>query len=127
MTRHILIVEDDLAIAQTMLFALRLIPDVEVSRAADAEEALALLAEQSADIILTDHHMQGMSGVELVRELRAQGKTQPILLVTAYDTIQLQREARDAGITDIVPKPFEIDHLLDQVSKLLPQSQKVAQ
>ncbi len=127
MTRHILIVEDDLAIAQTLLFALRLIPDVEVSRAADAEEALALLAEQSADVILTDHHMQGMSGVELVRELRAQGKTQPILLVTAYDTIQLQREARDAGITAIVPKPFEIDHLLDQVSKLLPQTQKVAQ
>ncbi len=125
MTRHILVVEDDLPIAQTLLFALRLLPNVEVAHAGNAEIALTRLAEQSADLILTDHHMQGMSGVELVRELRGQGRTQPILLVTAYDTIQLQREARDAGITAIVPKPFEIDHLLDQVSKLLPQTQNV--
>jgi DNA-binding response OmpR family regulator len=127
MTRHILVVEDDLAIAQTLLFALRLLPDVAVARAANAEEALTQLAQQSADIILTDHHMQGMSGVELVRELRGQGMTVPIMLITAYDTIQLQREARDAGITEIVPKPFQIDQLLEQVGALLPQTQIAAQ
>jgi CheY-like chemotaxis protein len=123
MTRHILVVEDDLAIAQTLLFALRLLPDVEVVRSANAEEALIQLAQQVPDIILTDHHMHGMSGVDLVRQLRGQGITVPMILITAYDTIQLQREARDAGITEIVPKPFQIDQLLEQVGTLLPQTQ----
>ena len=125
MTRQILVVEDDFAIAQTLLFALRLLPDVEVNRAVNAEEALQFLGQQSADIILTDHHMHGMSGVDMVRHLRSQGLTQPMMLITAYDTIQLQREAREAGINEIVPKPFQIDQLLAQVSDLLANPQKV--
>lgn len=125
MMHRVMIVEDDMAIAQTLTYALRLIPHVDVVRAISGEEALKLWAEQPADVMLTDHHMQGMSGIELVRQLRAQGRTEPMLLVTAYDTTEVQRQAREAGVTDFIGKPFFIDQLLEQVSNLLPRVQSV--
>ena len=120
MPRRILIVEDDSSIAQTLQLMLRTLPDVEVERAFDGEEGLRMWREKPRDILLTDNHMRGMTGIDLVRTLRKEDKaTQPMLMITAYDSVQLQREARDAGITELIPKPFFFDQLLDRVQELL--------
>ena len=121
MPYRVMIVEDDSAIAQSLLLALKTLtsPAIDAVRAYSGEEAIRLWAEQPADLLLTDHNMREMSGVELVRHLRAQGATQPMLLLTAYDSIDVQHAARKAGVTEFISKPFFIDQLLDQISDLL--------
>lgn len=122
MTRQILIVEDDTSIAQTLLLLLKTLPDVELRRARDGEEGLEMWLELPAHVLLTDNHMRGMSGMELVRKLRTDGYTQPMLMITAYDSVALHREAREAGVTELVSKPFFIDDVLTKVSGFLDQS-----
>ncbi|GAA5530078.1 response regulator [Herpetosiphon gulosus] len=119
MTKRILIAEDDTAIAMTLMIGLRSIPDVEVIRAYHGEEALNIWLHEPCDILLTDHHMREMSGLDLIRALRSQGATQPMLMITAYDSVKLQREAREAGATELIAKPFFIDQLIDKVSEKL--------
>ncbi len=119
MRYRVIVVEDDSAIAQTLLMALGTLPDVEAVRAYSGDEALRLWAEQPAHLLLTDHNMREMTGVELVRQLRAQGATQPMLLLTAYDSIDVQHAASSAGVTEFIAKPFFIDQLLDRIGKLL--------
>ncbi len=119
MRYRVIVVEDDSAIAQTLLLALGTLPDVEAVRAYSGEEALRLWAERPADLLLTDHNMREMTGVELVRQLRAQGATQPMLLLTAYDSIAVQHAASSVGVTEFIAKPFFIDQLLDRIGKLL--------
>ncbi|HEY1011449.1 MAG TPA: response regulator [Herpetosiphonaceae bacterium] len=126
MPRRILIVEDDTSIAQTLTLALRSIPDVQIERAYDGEAALALWNTSPAHIVVTDNHMREMSGLELTRHLRRSGAREPILMITAYDSVALQREAREAGVTQLIAKPFFIDELIDQVALLLPDSQVTA-
>ena len=125
MSYRVMIVEDDSSIAQTMVLALRLIPNVEVDRAYNGEEALRLWTEKPADVLLTDYHMREMTGMELVRHLRANNFTQPMIMITAYDSVELQREAREAGVTQVIGKPFFIDQLIDRVSELLGQSKVI--
>ena len=125
MSYRVMIVEDDSSIAQTMVLALRLIPNVEVERAYNGEEALRLWTEKPADVLLTDYHMREMTGMELVRHLRANNFTQPMIMITAYDSVELQREAREAGVTQVIGKPFFIDQLIDRVSELLGQSKVI--
>ena len=119
MRYRVIVVEDDSAIAQTLLMALGTLPDVEAVRAYSGDEALRLWAERPADLLLTDHNMREMTGVELVRQLRAQGATQPMLLLTAYDSIDVQHAASSAGVTEFIAKPFFIDQMLDRIGKLL--------
>ena len=127
MSYRVFIVEDDSSIAQTLILAMRYIPNVEAVRAYNGEEALRLWIAQPADILLTDFHMREMNGLELVRQLRSRNFTQPMLMLTAYDTIDLQREAREAGVTQLIPKPFFIDQLIDRVSELLSQTNDLDQ
>ncbi len=119
MKQRILLVEDDSAIAQTLMIAFRSLANVEVVRAFDGEEALRHWDEQPFDVILTDYHMREMSGLELAHHLRERKVTQPIVMITAYDSIQLQREAREVGVTELIPKPFFIDQMLDLVKVYL--------
>jgi CheY-like chemotaxis protein len=117
MPRRILIVEDDTSIAQTLMMALRALPDVEVERAYDGATALELWKASPADLVITDHNMRQMTGLELIQQLRKDGATQPILMITAYDTVQLKREAREAGVTELIAKPFfvelHIEHIVE--------------
>ncbi len=122
MRYRVMIVEDDSAIAQTLLLALGTLPDVDAVRAYSGEEAIRLWKQQPADVLLTDHNMREMTGVELIRLLRSQGATQPMLMLTAYDSIDVQHAASSAGVTDFIAKPFFIDQLLDQIAKLLYKS-----
>jgi CheY-like chemotaxis protein len=119
MKQQILVVEDDTSIAQTLLLMLKTLPNVEVRRAHDGEEGLAFWHQQPADLLLTDNNMRGMTGIDLVRTLRTEGFEQPMLMITAYDSVALQREARSVGVTELITKPFFFDELLDKVRSLL--------
>ena len=82
-----------------------------------AEEALALLVREKFFMVLTDAHLTGMSGYDLLGKLRTAHPEIPVLMITAYATPKLAVEAIKAGAIDYLSKPFEPEELLHAVSR----------
>jgi len=77
-----------------------------VDGAANADDALALFRRATPDVILTDKNLPGMSGVELIRQLRAADELVGIVLMTAYGTVESARDTLNLGVDEYVEKPF---------------------
>jgi two-component system chemotaxis response regulator CheY len=91
--------------------------------ASDAREALDLLALQPADLILLDHAMPGMSGLEMVRVLRANPEHPAararIVMMTGYGDRKHVAAARDAGVDEFLVKPLATRTLLQRIESAL--------
>jgi len=116
---RILVVEDDSALAQALCDTLTL-SDYDVIRATDGEQALARLDLEQVDMVLTDVQMRPMDGITLLRHLRHRFHELPVLVMTAYGTVEKAVEAMKLGAVDYLAKPFEVDDLLDKVARFLP-------
>lgn len=114
----ILVVDDEPAVRGALARALAL-ERYEVALAADASEALALLAERAYDLILLDVLMPGMTGLDLCRRLRQAEDRTPVLMLTAREAIDDRVEGLDAGADDYLAKPFALRELLARVRALL--------
>src|SRR3954453_6899108 len=90
-----------------------------VSEAADGNSAIATLNGEHPDLIITDLKMPGMSGVELLRKIKAFDPEIPVLMITAFGTIQSAVEAVRAGAYDYITKPLDHDELLLAVQRAL--------
>lgn len=118
---RILLVEDDNHIGRIIELALpELGVPYEFCSALSAEEGLDLWKESPFDLLLTDFNLRGMNGLELAGLLKKQGVTAPIVLVTAYDSVDLRREARELPVDAYLTKPFFMDELVETVRRLLP-------
>lgn len=116
---HILIIEDDDLLALALTMALRSLPHVTVHYAPDGERGLAAVAQFRPDLIILDYMLPGLSGLEVTAELRRQGLPLPILMMTAYDAPGLRLSAREAGVTELMAKPFLLDEVLNVCAFLL--------
>lgn len=124
---RILVVEDDSALAQALSDTLRL-SGYEVMQATDGEEALACLETEPADMVLTDVQMRPMDGHTLLRHLRNRFHDLPVLVMTAYGTVEQAVDAMKLGAVDYLAKPFEVNDLLQKVERFLPhQGQEASQ
>ena len=83
----------------------------EVIGAASAEAALALLSERDFDVAVLDIRLPGLSGVELLGELRRVSPTTEAIMMTAHGTIDLAIEAMKLGAYDFVQKPLKMSEL----------------
>jgi DNA-binding NtrC family response regulator len=92
-------------------------------RAADGAEALLKLETVNPELVLLDYQMPGMNGIEVVREIRKRDKNTPVVIITAYGTIERAVEAVKAGADDFITKPFDPDHLALVVNKALERAQ----
>lgn len=115
---RVLIVEDDHKVAGFLEQGLRE-EEFEVDRARDGAEAVAMAIDRSYDIVLLDHMLPVKSGPEVAAELRARGRHQPILMLTARDSAEDRRRALEAGATDFMSKPFRFQELLDRMRAML--------
>ena len=82
-----------------------------------AEEALKLAGD--ADLVLTDLKLPGMDGLALLEQLRTQNVHLPVIVMSAFGTVENAVEAMKKGAVDFLPKPFSIDHLTVVVAKAL--------
>ncbi|MEM9495210.1 MAG: response regulator [Pseudomonadota bacterium] len=92
----------------------------KVTVAENGKDVLALLTEQSFDLIFMDMHMPGMNGVETCSKIRKMSKpisTTPIIALTASDSDIDRETCRDAGMDDFITKPFDRDDLETILSK----------
>ncbi|MEW7978175.1 MAG: phosphate regulon transcriptional regulator PhoB [Candidatus Sedimenticola endophacoides] len=120
MPAKILIVEDDPAVRDMIGFVLRQ-NDYETLEAADAEQARACLAESVPDMILMDWMLPGMSGVELIRQLKQDGLTRdiPVVLLTARGEEDDKVRGLECGAEDYVTKPFSPRELAARIKVIL--------
>jgi len=116
MKQRILIVEDEAKLRRVVELQLRS-AGFEVDQAGAAEEGLKIA--DSADLVLTDLRLPGMDGLELINQIRRQNSLVPIVVMTAFGTVENAVEAMKAGAYDFLPKPFSMDHLMTVINKAL--------
>ena len=91
--------------------------EYEVKGAGNAEEGWKLAGD--VDLILTDLKLPGMDGLELLEKLKAQNSHTPVVVMSAFSTVENAVEAMKRGAVDFLPKPFSLDHLSVVVEKAL--------
>lgn len=119
MTR--LLVADDSETVLLMLQRRLEMEGYEVVTATDGVEALERLRELGAkepDVILLDAMMPNKSGTEVLEEIRGEGSTIPVLMISAHLDAQEPERMRKLGANDIVPKPFEWEDLIGKIEEL---------
>ncbi|WP_020183101.1 sigma-54 dependent transcriptional regulator [Methylotenera sp. 1P/1] len=87
--------------------------------AADGKQALSTLAEHSVDCVVSDLHMPGMNGLELLAQIRQQFEQLPVIMVTAQGEIKTAVEAMKLGASDYILRPFELETLEIAIAKAL--------
>jgi DNA-binding NtrC family response regulator len=89
----------------------------QVKAAGSAEEGLKLAAD--ADLILTDLKLPGMDGLAFLEQIRAQNVVAPVIVMSAFGTVEIAVDAMKRGAADFLPKPFSLDHVSVVVEKAL--------
>jgi two-component system, OmpR family, response regulator PrrA len=107
---EVLVVDDDQGVRQALEMGLRL-EGFKVRLAADGESALRAIDNRLPAVIVLDVTMPGLSGVQVVRRLRAQGRTLPVCMLSARDEVDDRVAGLVAGADDYVVKPFSIAEL----------------
>lgn len=118
---RILIVDDSRSSLALLASVVSALPDLEISTRTNPLEALAQCSNEQFDLVLVDHIMPEMDGVEVTRRLRAQANYRlvPIVMVTSDSDQTLRSDAISAGATDFINKPFDRTELLARARNLL--------
>jgi DNA-binding NtrC family response regulator len=111
----ILVIDDEVEIREGLELLLTS-EGYGVTLADSAEAALARLGERPYDLVLLDVSLPDRSGLDLLRELRRREADLPVVLITAYGSIDMARAAFKAGAQDYITKPWSNDELLAQVA-----------
>lgn len=115
---RILVIEDDIAIAQAIKKGLEQEKGYAVDIARDGEEGYDLASSESFDCVILDRMLPKIDGLSLCRMLRNENNTVPILMLTAKGQTYEKVEGLNAGADDYLPKPFSFDELVARVRAL---------
>jgi two-component system chemotaxis response regulator CheY len=118
--RKLIIVEDSDCIREAIVFALQK-SGFDVRSAANGLEAIAILNGEKFDMVLTDYYMPGMNGLELIRWMREneQYKRLPVVVLTTENQRDIILQAKNAGATGWIHKPFEIEKLTQTIRRII--------
>src|SRR5260370_18053680 len=116
MKKRILVVEDEEKLRRVIELQLT-VAGFDVDKAGSAEDALKIV--DRADMVLTDLKLPNMDGLEFLGLIRRQNLVVPIVMMTAYGSVETAVGAMKAGATDFLLKPFSLDHLMQVVNKAL--------
>ncbi|MBN8526400.1 MAG: sigma-54-dependent Fis family transcriptional regulator [Planctomycetes bacterium] len=116
--RRILVVDDEASVCWAVERLLRS-RGYEVAIADGAVAAMRVLRRQQVDLVLSDLRMPGGSGLDLLEEIRASRPELPVVLATAYGTVDVAAEALARGAVDVLSKPIDMDRALAVVERIL--------
>jgi DNA-binding NtrC family response regulator len=114
----ILVADDDPYIQEALQDRLETL-GYRVSLAADGQQALEILEHKDPQLILLDIEMPGMKGLEVLKEIRRRESEIPVIMITAYGSIDLAVQAMKEGAYDFIPKPFDPGHVALVVGKAM--------
>ncbi len=119
MAERILVIDDEL----DMLTLLRMIiednTDYGVETTNNPSEGLKMLTEKEFDLVITDLKMPGMDGMELFDECKEITPDVPVIIITAYGSLETADDAMKKGIADFITKPFRKDGILFTINRVL--------
>jgi two-component system, sensor histidine kinase and response regulator len=107
--RTLLIVDDDPSVRHALWITFR--ESYSVQLAENGAKALELFREKPADVALLDIRMPGMTGLEVLGQLKELDEQVEVILLSAYESIDYIRQAMRLGACDYITKPYELDHL----------------
>ena len=95
-----------------------------VESVADGPEALRALQNGTFDLVITDHRLPSLPGIELLGEIRRCSPRSAVILVTAYGDESMRRRAREAGAFAFLDKPIKREEILRLVAQALERSEE---
>lgn len=120
MAKRLLIVDDEetltFSLYQSFILSAK---DYEVVTAASGEEAMEKMTENPFDLIITDICMPGISGFDVLKEIRQNHPRTDVILMTAYGSGELREQAEREGAKHYIEKPFEIKEFKQLVMNTL--------
>jgi DNA-binding NtrC family response regulator len=122
MTGNLLFVDDDPAVCDVIQATLRK-RGFRVDCRHTGQDALLALEQGDFDVVITDLQMPGMAGAEFCRLSRANWPDRPVIVVTAFGSVETAVTAIRAGAYDFIAKPIQLDELLLTLQRALEQSQ----
>jgi two-component system, LuxR family, response regulator FixJ len=120
------VIDDDDAVRESLEFLLRS-AKIDVRTYDSATAFLNTVPDGAVGCVVTDVRMPGMSGVDLLRQLKTRGSTMPVIVITGHGDIQLAVEAMKIGAADFLEKPFDDEVLLASVRLALGRLEKDVQ
>jgi DNA-binding NtrC family response regulator len=114
----VLVIDDEPELRESLETLLRM-EGFEVSSAATADAGLSRLAKKPFDLLLLDVALPDRSGLELLREIRVNDSALPVLMITAYGSVENAVEAMRIGATNYITKPWDNERLLAEIGSLI--------
>ena len=116
MKKRILVVEDEEKLRRVIELQL-VSAGFEVDKAATADEGIKVV--DRADLVLSDLRLPRTDGLQFLNQIRSQNAQVPVIMMTAYGSVETAVESMKAGATDFLLKPFSLDHLMQVINKAL--------
>lgn len=117
MTARVLIADDEEGIRESLTLILE--DEYELAYALDGEETLAEILSGAYDVAFVDIKMPKLDGLEVLKRLQGTDSQTPVLILTAYQSVELAKEAVKLGAEDYLPKPFEREQILKAVRSVV--------
>ncbi len=114
----ILIIDDDTSLRRVLEYNLRE-AGYGVAAAASGEEGLRLFTEAEPSLVISDMKMPGMDGMQVLKSIKERSPETPVIMITAFGSVDMAVEAMKAGAYDYITKPFNRDELRLTVAKAL--------
>lgn len=119
MAERILVIDDE----PDMLMLLSMIIEEnttwEVDTTNNPSEGLKMVMENDYNLVIADLKMPGFDGMEVFEELKEMKPDIPVIIITAYGSLEIAEEARQMGVADFITKPFRKDTILFTMSRVL--------
>jgi DNA-binding NtrC family response regulator len=117
----VLVVDDELGPRESLRMILQ--PLYEVKTASNGREALQCLQQEKIDLITLDLKMPGLSGLDVLREIKKMNVAAAVIIITAYGTLTNAHEAIRYGAVDFISKPYNATDILSVVRRTVEQKQ----
>jgi len=117
--QKILIVDDDVAVTNYLMVFLMQTERFETAVANDSREVKGMLQSEPYDLVLLDMDMPNMSGMDILRQMRAEGIKTPVIILTGVSDVDLAVRAMKLGAFDYLTKPVDEEHLLETIDGAL--------
>lgn len=119
----VLVVEDTLPMRKLIVSVLEALGVGQVFYADDGQAGFEAFKRERPDIVIADWHMQPVNGIDLTREIRnnpmSPDRMVPVILVTGYSALTRVAQARDAGVTEFMVKPFSANDLAKRLAYVI--------
>ena len=119
----VLVVEDTAPMRKLICSVLEALDVGQIAQADNGDEGFKRFCDLNPDIVIADWMMNPTNGIEMTREIRnntlSPNRTVPIIIVTGYSALQRVAEARDAGVTEFLIKPFSANDLSKRLAYVI--------